>query len=80
MSGPAERRLTVDRFEGEWAVVETDGGRVVDVPLWILPEGVREGDVVVLRVDAEATGAARAEAGELLDRLRADDPGGDVVP
>lgn len=69
----------VDRFEGEWAVVQVDGGSPVDLPVSILPEGTREGDVVVLRLDPEAGRAARAEAAALLERLRRDDPGGDVA-
>ena len=61
--------LTVDRIEGEVAVVEI-GQLLVDIPLSHLPEGVKEGDVleVVLRdplVDATAT----------VKRLRARDPG-----
>ena len=69
----------VDRFEGEWAVVQVDGGSSVDLPVSVLPEGTREGDVLVLRVDPEATRAARDEARALLDRLRGGDPGGDLV-
>lgn len=89
---PAERRLVVDRFEGDLAVVEVDGGEVVDLPRWLLPPGAREGDVVRLRttaaeegrrevtllLDADATRAARDDAARRLERLRARDPGGDV--
>lgn len=88
----AERRLVVDRLEGELVVVEVDGGPVLDLPRWLLPAGVREGDVItvrstaeaegerklLLRVDPEATRAARASVAERLERLRARDPGGDI--
>lgn len=72
----------VDRFEGDLVVVGDDAGRFLDLPRWLLPSGLREGDVVavhgegegagervVLRIDREASAAARAEAAELLVRL-----------
>jgi hypothetical protein len=84
-------RLVVDRFEGDLAVVEVDGERFLDLPRWLLPPGVREDDVIIVRrmpgesrvtleleVDAAATAAARAEARRLLDELRGKDPGGDL--
>lgn len=40
--------LTVDRVEGDVAVVEVPGG-FVDLPLSLLPPGVGEGDRVRLR-------------------------------
>lgn len=87
-----EHRWIVDRFEGEVAVVEVDGDRIVDVPRWLLPTEAGEGDVIVVRVDAdddgrklaelrvdrEATERAREEARRLVDELRRRDPGGDI--
>ncbi|HEY8483862.1 MAG TPA: DUF3006 domain-containing protein [Longimicrobiales bacterium] len=84
-------RLVVDRFEGDLVVVEVDGERFLDLPRWLLPPGVREDDVIVVRrttgenrvtleleVDPAATAAARAEARRLIDELRRKDPGGDL--
>lgn len=83
MGGAGERRLVVDRFEGDLVVARDDGGRFHDLPRWLLPAGLREGDVVAVRaegegagarveltVDREAADAARREAAELLARLR----------
>jgi hypothetical protein len=89
----AVRRLAVDRWEGETAVVEAEDGRSFDLPGWMLPHGVREGDVLVvessldesgaralsLRVDHEATRAAREATLSILARLRSRDPGGDIT-
>jgi len=36
----------IDRFEGEFAVLEEDGGGHIDVPKGQLPEGAHEGDVL----------------------------------
>lgn len=93
-SPPARtRRLVIDRWEGEVAVAEQEDGTTLDVPRWLLPPGAREGDVVVietevdgsgalrhvLRLDAEATRAARGAAEAILARLRSRDPGGDIT-
>jgi hypothetical protein len=43
--------LTVDRIEGEWVVLETNDGITFDAPAEALPEGIGEGEqVVILRV------------------------------
>ncbi|MFZ5767373.1 MAG: DUF3006 domain-containing protein, partial [Bacillota bacterium] len=50
----------MDRFEGEWVVLEWKG-RTFSVPRGLLPEGAREGDCLRwhLEVDGEATAARR---------------------
>ncbi len=85
------RRYVVDRFEGKMAVLEGDEG-MIEVTGRVLPEGCKEGDVLVVlertgvdpvrwrfRVDQEATNQRRAEAAKILDELRDRDPGGDVA-
>ena len=77
--------LVVDRFEGDLAVVQVDGTRFVDLPRWLLPLGVREGDWIrvwmipeaeadkrhfVLQVDTATTMARQEEARTLLERLQ----------
>jgi hypothetical protein len=66
--------LIIDRFEGEFAVVE-DGGQRAEIKRALLPRDAKEGDVLVLenevyRVDAEATKARRAEVLERLRKLK----------
>ena len=86
MGGAGERRLVVDRCEDDLVVARDDGGRFHDLPRWLLPAGLREGDVVAVRaesdgagarveltIDREAADAARREAAELLARLRRDE-------
>lgn len=93
MPGAGEHRLEVDRFEGDLVVVRADGARTLDLPRWLLPDGLREGDVVAvrrsgegdrvrleLRIDRAAGEAARAAAKAILARLRRSDPGGDLLP
>ena len=42
-AGDPSKRGTVDRIEGDFAVVEDANGNFVNVPLRLLPEGIREG-------------------------------------
>lgn len=48
--------FTVDRIEGELAVLEV-GGRLVEVPLDALPPGTHEGSVLRLEPGVRAEGA-----------------------
>ena len=90
--GRGARQLIVDRVEGDVVVVEQEGGGTLDLPRWLLPPGVREGDVILARageaegkwrvemeVDAEETARRRAAVKETVARLAARDPGGDIT-
>jgi hypothetical protein len=83
---------TVDRMEGDIAVLVGDDGVELDVPEKTLPVKVREGVVLRVRLAADGTPdwssatldpAERErrlkQARETLNRLRQTDPGGDVV-
>lgn len=48
---------TVDRIEGDFAVVEWAEGELSDVPLSLLPHRVDEGDLIVLRLRPQSGGA-----------------------
>lgn len=88
----AGRRLTVDRIEGDLAIVLVDGGPLLDLPLWMLPDGCREGDVLIatsrsgepgtsnLRFtrDVAASRDSREAVATRLQRLRSRDAGGDL--
>jgi hypothetical protein len=68
--GGQELLLIIDRFEGEWAVVEWDG-TVFNVPRAMLPRDAREGDVLGVSItsDAGATEARRQRSKRLEDEL-----------
>ncbi len=68
------QRWLIDRIEGDWAVCETDGG-MEKLPRAALPQGAREGDVLlredgVLRVDEPGTAARRAAVEDRFQRLK----------
>ena len=88
---PLERYYAVDRIEGTTAVLIDDDGHSASVPTDRLPQGLDEG--VVLRVILEAenvpnwsratldkveTERRMKEAKKLLEELEERDPGGDV--
>lgn len=41
--------LIIDRFEGDFAVVEYKEGRTFNLPRSLLPPGAKEGDVLQLK-------------------------------
>ena len=53
-------RVVIDRFEGEYAVVELPDRTMVNIPSALL-DGAREGDVVEIRIDLKETEKRRAE-------------------
>lgn len=67
--------LIIDRFEGEYAVCEEQGGGFKKIPKVFLPAGSREGDCLVplpggqWQVDRAATAERRKKIQELLGDL-----------
>ncbi|RPF43440.1 DUF3006 family protein [Hydrogenoanaerobacterium saccharovorans] len=43
--------LSIDRFEGDYAVCENSGGEMSDILICLLPKGIKEGDIVALHDD-----------------------------
>lgn len=65
--------MVVDRFEGEYVVIETEDG-MMNVHISQVDGNVREGDCVVLRdgrytADTEETARRRADMAQRLKRL-----------
>ncbi len=67
--------MVVDRIDGELAVVVA-GSATFTLPVVLLPEGTREGDVLVLSRDDAATAARKDDAAARLERLRKRTPQG----
>lgn len=60
--------LIIDRFEGDMAVIEYEGG-TFNLPRNLLPSEVREGDVIkiLITVDKEETENRRKRIQGLMD-------------
>lgn len=59
--------LIVDRFEGDWAVIEY-GGTTFNFPRSLLSPDVKEGDVITISisVDQTITKERRQKGGEMM--------------
>ncbi len=59
-------KIIIDRFEGEYAVVEMEDKTMVNIPR-ILLKGAKEGDVVSIEVDKEGTVEREKRIKKLMD-------------
>ena len=64
----------IDRFEGDYAVVEFEGRRMVDIHKRFLPAGLNEGDAIrgadeAYIFDEVETERIRKETKEMFDKL-----------
>lgn len=48
-------KIIIDRFEGEYAVVELDNGTTVDMPKILLPDNACEGSIINIICDDKET-------------------------
>ena len=60
--------LIIDRFEGDFAVIETDNG-MIDIPRSELPTGAKEGDVLRLVIDTDGTESRKERIDGMMARL-----------
>jgi hypothetical protein len=67
------RKGIIDRFEGQFAVVEFDG-TTEDILISELPAGVKAGDTLIFKddeviIDTEDTASRKEEIDSLMDEL-----------
>ena len=69
------RKAIIDRFEGDWAVLELDEDEFMDVARANLPLGAKEGSIILIDDEGEITlleketQDKRDEVEELMERL-----------
>lgn len=68
------KKGVIDRFEGDWAVIELEDGAIIDIPISNLPSNVSEGSMVLIEDNkatllAEDTRARRRYIDELMEEL-----------
>ena len=61
-------KVIIDRFEGDYAVVEIDKGNFVNLPKELVPDA-KEGDIVIIRVDHEETNKRKEHVKDLMNQL-----------
>ncbi len=62
-------KLIIDRFEGDYAVVELENKKMINVPKDILPEGACEGSVIAIVIDESETTKRRNNIKKLMGDL-----------
>ncbi len=60
--------VIIDRFEGNYAVVELAGKKFVNIPKELVPEA-KEGDVIKILVDHEQTKNREKRVKKWMDQL-----------
>jgi hypothetical protein len=67
-------KATIDRIEGKLAVllIGDDGSIKLNVPLILLPEGAKEGDILDINInkDEKETEEAKNRATSLIENLK----------
>ena len=62
-------KVIIDRFEGDYAVVELPDMTMVDMPRSLIPEGAKEGYVLVIGIDPDETDKRKERIKKLMDDL-----------
>lgn len=62
-------QVTIDRFEGKYAVVELENRTMADMPASLVPEGAEEGDILKITIDKEETEKRKKHIKKLMDEL-----------
>ena len=66
-------KFTIDRFEGEYAVVELEDMEMIDIPVKILPLGAKEGDIIDTSIDYDKTKARKKRIEDKFNSLIMED-------
>ncbi len=64
-------KVTIDRFEGEFAVVELAeaDNKTINMPIELLPSGAVEGDVVSITIDSDETQRRKQHIQDMMNTL-----------
>ncbi len=62
-------RVIIDRFEGDFAVVEMGNGETVNMPGILVPKGAKEGDVIDIQINEEKTLERRRKIENMMKDL-----------
>jgi len=62
-------RIIIDRFEDNYAVVELEDRSTANLPRSLVPPGAKEGDVLLIEIDRNATEERRKRIQRLMEEL-----------
>lgn len=61
-------KVIIDRFEGDYAVVEIEVGKCVNIPKILIPNA-KEGDIVKIEIDKKETLERKKHIQELVNNV-----------
>lgn len=61
-------KVIIDRFEGNYAVIEIEIGKCVNIPKILIPDA-KEGDVIKIEIDKKETLDRKKHIQELMDSV-----------
>ncbi|WPX09037.1 DUF3006 domain-containing protein [Anaerocellum danielii] len=64
------KKVVIDRFEGNFAILELEGRKMVAVPIEIVPDSAKEGDVLVISIDEQETQKRKERIKDLFESLK----------
>lgn len=62
-------KIIIDRFEGNFAVVELPNKKMINMPKTLVPEKAKEGDVLSIEINRDETEKRGKEIKNLMDDL-----------
>jgi hypothetical protein len=65
-------KVIIDRFEGEYAVVELESGEFADMPKMLVPSLAEEGDVLEISIDENETARRKNRISEMMKDMQQD--------
>lgn len=61
-------KVIIDRFEGDYAVVEVEIGKYVNIPKILIPYA-KEGDIIKIEIDKKETLERKKHIQELMNNV-----------
>ena len=65
-------KYTIDRFENDFAVVELENQKFVNVPRLAIPKEAKEGDIISVQIDQDVTDKQKKHIQKLMNDVWAD--------
>lgn len=62
-------KYSIDRFEGDYAVVELSDGLFVNIPISAIPIEAKEGDTIKVTIDKNVTKERRISIEKKMSKL-----------
>lgn len=59
-------KIIIDRFEGDFAIVELQNKKMVNIPKAIIPPEAVEGDVISIEINREETDERKSKIKNLM--------------